>query len=187
MSYFNSSRNGQLSRRALLATPLLAWPLCGQNTQDDWQGVKRVVAIGDVHGDCDALTAVLRMAGLVDDRADWIGGDAHLVQVGDLPARGPQTRKAMDLLMKLESQASNAGGNVHALIGNHEAMIMYSDYRQIIPEEFAEFRAPQSEETLKAVFEQDVAERKQLHTLPRTAKDIEEFKQKWFEYHVPGF
>jgi len=127
------------------------------------------------------------MAGLVDDHADWAGGDSHLIQVGDLPARGPQTRKAMDLLMKLESQASSAGGHVHALIGNHEAMIMYGDYRQIIPEEFAEFRTPQSEETLKAVFEQDVAERKQLHTFPRTAKEIEEFKQKWFEYHVPGF
>jgi hypothetical protein len=184
---FNSPRNGQPTRRALLAAPLLRRLLRAQNVQDDWQDVKRVVAVGDVHGDCDALSAVLKMAGLVDDHADWTGGDSHLVQVGDIPARGPQTRKAMDLMMKLESQAGAAGGHVHALIGNHEAMIMYGNYQQIISEEFAEFRTPRSEETLKAVFDQDVAEKKQLGTLPRGAKNFEEFKRQWFEYHVPGF
>jgi hypothetical protein len=183
----DSPLNGQPTRRAIFTAPLLGCLLRGQNVQDDWQGVKRVVAIGDVHGDCDALVAVLKMAGLVDDRADWTGGDSHLVQVGDIPARGPQTRKAMDLMMKLESQASAAGGQVHALIGNHEAMIMYGDYRQILSEEFAEFRAPHSEESLKAVFDQDIAEKKQLGTLPRGAKNFEEFKRQWFEYHVPGF
>jgi hypothetical protein len=171
----------------LLAAPLVGCLLRGQNVQDDWQDVKRVVAIGDVHGDRDALVAVLRMAGLVDERADWTGGDSHLVQVGDIPARGSQTRKAMDLMMKLESQASAAGGHVHALIGNHEAMIMYGDYRQILSEEFAEFRAPNSEESLKAVFDQDIAEKKQLGMLPRGAKNFAEFKRQWFEYHVPGF
>ena len=60
----------------------------------DWQGVSRVVAIGDVHGDKDALTAVLRMAGLIDSNDGWIGGTTHAVQVGDVPARGPQTRQA---------------------------------------------------------------------------------------------
>jgi hypothetical protein len=175
------------TRRAILAAPLFGWTLSGQTAQYDWQGVKRVVAVGDVHGDCDALTAVLKMAGIVDDGADWKGGDSHLVQLGDVPARGSQTRKAMDLLAKLEKQASAAGGHVHALIGNHEAMIMYGDYRWVLSDEFAEFRTPQSEETLKAEFDKEVAERKQLKTFPSDPKEIEEFKRKWFDYHVPGF
>jgi hypothetical protein len=187
MSNGHPAREGQLTRRATLIAPLLGWPLFGEDIQYDWQGIKRVIAAGDVHGDCDALIVVLKMAGLVDDRADWVGGDSHFVQVGDLPARGPQTRKAMDLLMRLEKQAAAAGGHVHALFGNHDAMIMYGDYRQIISEEFAEFRTANSDQTLKAVYDQEVAERKQLGTFPRAAKDIEDFRQRWFEYHVPGF
>src|SRR5262245_38566625 len=90
----------------------------------DWQGVSRVVAIGDLHGDKDALIAVLRMASLIDSGDRWTGGTTHVVQMGDVPARGPQTRQALDLLMRLEQEALAAGGRVHALIGNHEAGIM---------------------------------------------------------------
>ena len=140
MNHRDCSRNTALTRRALLTAPFLALPLHGEDVQDRWQGIRRVVAVGDLHGDCDALIAVLKMAGLVDNQADWAGGDSHLVQLGDLPSRGGQTRKAMDLLAKLEVQASAAGGRVHALIGNHDAMVMYGDYRSVLPEEFAEFR-----------------------------------------------
>ena len=39
--------------------------------------------------------------------------------------RGPDSRKVMDLLMRLEGEASKTGGRVHVLIGNHEAMNVY--------------------------------------------------------------
>src|SRR3954462_6100608 len=84
-------------------------------SQDDWQGVQRVVAVGDIHGDKDALVAVLKMAGIIDDEEHWIAGTAHLVQIGDVPGRGPQTRDAFDLMMRLEKEAVTAGGNFHAL------------------------------------------------------------------------
>jgi hypothetical protein len=187
MGHHDSRKHGQLTRRALLAAPLLALPLGGEEVQDRWQGVRRVVAAGDLHGDCDALVAILKMAGLVDDQQNWVGGDSHLVQLGDLPSRGAQTRKAMDLLAKLEVDASKAGGRVHALIGNHDAMVMYGDYRSVLPEEFAEFRTANSEETLKAAFDKEVAERKQVGQFPSDASGAEEFKRRWFEYHVPGF
>lgn len=74
-----------------------------------WAGVERVVAVGDVHGDFGQFTAVLRDAGLIDQRDRWSGGKAHLVQVGDVPDRGPDTRKIMDFLMRLEGQARKAG------------------------------------------------------------------------------
>jgi len=107
--------------------------------------VDRLVAIGDVHGDFEQFTAVLRSAGLIDEDGNWTGGKTHLVQVGDVLDRGPDSRKAMDLLMKLEPQAANVGGYVHALIGNHEAMNLYGDLRYVPPADYESFRTAESE------------------------------------------
>ena len=47
--------------------------------------------------------------------------------------------------MKLEKQAQEAGGRVHCLLGNHEAMDIYGDLRYISPGEYAAFRDENSE------------------------------------------
>jgi len=104
-----------------------------------------VVAIGDVHGDYDQFVSVLRSAGLIDEQGKWSGGKAHLVQTGDVLDRGPDSRKVMDLLMRLEGEAKSAGGEVHALIGNHESMILFGDYRYLSPAEIAAFKDADSE------------------------------------------
>ncbi|HJT86268.1 MAG TPA: metallophosphoesterase [Bryobacteraceae bacterium] len=107
---------------------------------DVWTGVDRIVAVGDVHGDYEQFVQVLQSAGLIDGNANWTGGKAHLVQTGDIVDRGPDSRAVMDLLMKLEKQAQAAGGAVHCLLGNHEAMDLYGDLRFVSPAEFAAFR-----------------------------------------------
>jgi hypothetical protein len=129
----------------LLLAPLL-WaaapeplPRLEDAVQDTFEGVERVVAVGDVHGDADALAEVLRMAGLIDAKGSWIGGKAHLVQTGDVADRGAKTREAYELLMRLEKEALAAGGRVHALIGNHEVMNMLGDLRYLTPEELASY------------------------------------------------
>src|SRR5581483_2675182 len=104
-----------------------------------WTGVERVVAVGDVHGDYEQFTAVLASAGLIDGNGNWSGGKTQLVHAGDVLDRGPDSRAVMDLLMKLEKQAAAAGGAVHALIGNHEAMNVYGDLRYVSPGEFASY------------------------------------------------
>ena len=43
---------------------------------------KRVIGLGDIHGDLSHAMRILRMAELVDLRGRWIGGDAILVQTG---------------------------------------------------------------------------------------------------------
>src|SRR5439155_12586418 len=107
--------------------------------QASWDHVARLVVFGDLHGDYGKFHDMLTQAGLIDAHDKWSGGSTHLVQVGDVPDRAPDTRRILDLLIKLEPQARRAGGYVHALIGNHEAMNMEGDLRYTTPGEFAAF------------------------------------------------
>jgi hypothetical protein len=122
------------SRRTILA--LLAALACPAFAQDSFKDVQRIVAVGDIHGDYDQLVNVLRSAELIDKSNHWVGGKTHLVQTGDILDRGTDGKKVMDLLMELEPQAKKAGGRIHSLIGNHEAMNVYGDFRYVMPEEF---------------------------------------------------
>jgi len=130
-----------------LATALLAGAGVGEDAagpttrpgRHTWTGVRRIVAVGDIHGDCDQFDKALRAAKVIDADGDWAAGKTHLVQTGDVLDRGPDSRKAMDLLMKLQRQAAAAGGAVHVLIGNHEAMVLLGDWRYVHPGEIKAF------------------------------------------------
>ncbi len=69
-----------------------------------WDGVERIVAIGDLHGDYENYLEVLRIAGLIDKKGKWSGGKAHLVQTGDIPDRGPDSIKIIKHISKLASR-----------------------------------------------------------------------------------
>src|SRR5262245_39076231 len=64
----------------------------------------RIVAIGDVHGAFDQFVEILQAAGLIDAKRQWSGGNAVLLQTGDVFDRGPKVRDALDLLMRLEDE-----------------------------------------------------------------------------------
>lgn len=145
--------------------------------QSEWTGVERVVAVGDIHGDYAGFVSVLRAARVIDGKDRWIGGKAHLVQTGDVLDRGAESRKAMDLLMSLEKQAEKAGGRVHALIGNHEAMNLYGDLRYTTPGEFAAFRTGQSAEIREAFWERE----------PKAPSGGDAARQKWDAEHPLGW
>ncbi len=104
-----------------------------------FDGVQRVVALSDIHGAYDAMLSTLREAEVIDSGDSWNGGDTHLVVTGDLLDRGPDSRSAMDLLMRLEDEAVAAGGRVHVLIGNHEAMNLTGDLRYVSLGEYSRF------------------------------------------------
>jgi hypothetical protein len=116
----------------------------GLAQQCEWKDVDRIVAVGDVHGDHDQFLKTLRAAKVIDKKNNWSAGKAHLVQCGDVLDRGPDSRKAMDLLMALEKQAAKAGGRVHSLIGNHEAMVLMGDWRYVHPDEVKAFGGEQA-------------------------------------------
>ena len=130
----------------LLLLPLGSAPRA-QGTQCEFDGVERIVAIGDVHGAYDQLLPILQAAGIIDDRQRWVGGKTHFVQLGDVLDRGPDSRKVLDLYRRLESQASSAGGRFHYLMGNHEAMRLTGDYRYIRAGEYSAFVDGRSTET----------------------------------------
>lgn len=120
-------------------TLLLAAPLHATDDQYEWTGVDRIVAVGDIHGAYDNFVKVLQNAKLIDEKERWIGGSTHLVQNGDVVDRGPDSRKVMDLLMKLEDEAEDAGGRIHLLIGNHEAMDVVGILDLVSPGEYEAF------------------------------------------------
>jgi len=158
--------------------------LDAQAAQDTWSDVERIVTIGDVHGDYDQFVTLLRLTRLIDQNNDWVGGETHLVQTGDVPDRGPDSRKVMDLLMKLETQAENANGYVHALIGNHEAMNIYGDIRYVHPGECAAFMSAESADLQEASYMRHIMELYRKFGGP--PRFDEAYKAKWEKEHPLG-
>ncbi len=146
---------------------------------ESYSGVDRIVVVGDVHGSFDNFVAVLRFAGLIDSANKWTGGKAHLVQLGDVPDRGPDTRRVYDLLMTLGKQARDAGGRVHPLIGTHDAMNMYGDLRYVTDAEYTSFRRDTSVLTRNAFWRQHV---QQLGRKPNA-----DYRRRWEAQFPLGF
>ncbi len=144
-------------------TLLLAWLLLAimpaQANQWQYDGVSRVVAIADIHGAYDAMVEAMQKAGVVDEQLSWAAETAHLVIVGDILDRGPESRAAMDLLMQLEIEADSAGGKVHVLIGNHEAMNLVGDMRYVSSREYAAFADEETTEERERWFQEYVRTR----------------------------
>lgn len=142
-----SSKN---RHRVMLWFVLLAFvwslPLIAREHDGHFTGVRRIVAIGDVHGAHDALLETLKAAGVLDGHLSWAAGDTHLVFTGDLLDRGPDSRRVMDLVMRLEQEAVLAGGLVHQLLGNHEVMNLIGDLRYVTVPEYAAFAEEESAE-----------------------------------------
>lgn len=100
---------------------------------------KRLVAIGDLHGDLRGTQAALRLAGAIDAQDRWIGGDLVVVQTGDVIDRGDDDRAVLDLLARLHVDAKASGGALILLSGNHELMNVARDFRYVTPGGFSAF------------------------------------------------
>lgn len=114
--------------------------------EPDLEAPARLVAIGDVHGDHTAFTALLRKAGLVGEELRWAGGKTVFVQTGDLLDRGPDSRKSLDLMMRLEKEAPREGGRVMFIPGNHEIFNLVGDLRYLHERELDPYAAEETSE-----------------------------------------
>jgi len=108
----------------LLSLLFLAGPAvrAAEDIPCQWTGVEKTIVIGDIHGDYERFAEILRGTGVIDADLHWAAGTSHFVQTGDVLDRGPDARKIFDLLMRLEKEAEEVGGKVHALLGNHEEL-----------------------------------------------------------------
>jgi hypothetical protein len=151
-----------------------------------WEGVERIVAVGDLHGDYDNYLEVLRLAGLVDKKGKWSGGKTHLVQTGDIPDRGPDTQKIIDHIIKLTKQAKRKGGRVHSLIGNHETMNMYGDLRYVHPGEYAAF-VNRNSEAIRDRYYEIYIQNVQKHSPDTYAALPENYREEWNSKYPLGW
>jgi hypothetical protein len=87
--------------------------------------------VADTHCEFDLLVSMLRAHRVIDTDLSWAFGRGHLVVLGDVFDRGPNHLEILWLLYGLEAQAAKAGGGVHLLLGNHEAMVMRGDLRYL--------------------------------------------------------
>jgi serine/threonine protein phosphatase 1 len=82
------------------------------------QADMRVYAIGDVHGRFDLLQDLI--ARIEADNAERRPVDVHVVMLGDLIDRGPQTREIIDFFLN----GAPGFAKWHFIMGNHEEMLL---------------------------------------------------------------
>ena len=118
--------------------------------------VKRIIVIGDLHGDWEMTIKSLKLGKLIDNNNNWIGGETVVVQVGDQIDRcrfngiscenehATQNDEASDIKIlefftTLHMQAQKQGGAVYSLLGNHEIMNVEQDFRYVSYKGFKQF------------------------------------------------
>jgi len=101
--------------------------------------VKRIICVGDLHGDFDALILSLNRAKVINKKGNWTGGDTYVVQMGDqvdgggrgISFPGDAEMKIIHYITNLDNEAKKKGGRVISLIGNHELMNINGDFRYV--------------------------------------------------------
>lgn len=141
---------------ALLCLSFSAGSLCAE---EPWriETAGRIVAIADIHGANDAFVGILEKSGVINAELEWTGQTTHLVIVGDVLDRGPDSRAALDLIMRLKPQAQAQGGDVHLVLGNHEIMNIVGDLRYVSAGEYSAFAADEPAEIRAAALERFLA------------------------------
>jgi hypothetical protein len=148
----------------------------------------RIVAVGDIHGSLDGLVRILHEAGLIDTGNRWAGGDATLVQTGDMLDRGVQLREVMDLLMRLQQEAPTDGGRVIVLLGNHETMNLAGIVRDVNRDVYASFAAQNARQRQRSAYAKYKAFwRHRGAQLGVEVSFSAELKSQWMEAHPEGF
>lgn len=113
--------------------------------------VKRIVAIGDLHGDWSQTIRSLQLAKVIKlngTRWIWCGGTTYIVQLGDQIDRKSREDastdedseiKIMKFLDCLDAQAIKDGGRVLSLAGNHEQLQTKAQFHYVSPKGLAHF------------------------------------------------
>jgi hypothetical protein len=117
--------------------------------------VKRIIVLGDIHGDYNIALSFLKVGKVINDNGSWIGNDTIVVQVGDQIDRCRSSItticnnkqdndegndwKILQYFTNLHNEAIQHGGAVYSLLGNHELMNVQGDFRYVSYEGLKEF------------------------------------------------
>lgn len=121
----------ELNLPGLAAKPLRLFPQAPEPPRARFGFPPRILAVSDIHGRFDTLLTLLKAQRVIDEDLRWCFGKGHLVVVGDVMDRGPQVTEAYWFFRGLEPAAQRAGGRVHVMLGNHEAMVLNGDIRYV--------------------------------------------------------
>jgi hypothetical protein len=128
--------------------------------------VDRIIVIGDIHGDMEMTRELLKVAKVINDNDDWIGGNTVVVQVGDQIDRCRPTIdsqcdthgttkldensdwKILQYFTDLHKKARDVGGAVYSLMGNHELMNVNGDFRYVSYKGIEDFKYDTPYDTL---------------------------------------
>ena len=86
--------------------------------------MSKMYVIGDIHGQRVKLEHVLQEAQLINEDLHWCGATAQLWFAGDFFDRGPDGVGTIDLIMRLQKEAEQVGGQVGAVLGNHDVLML---------------------------------------------------------------
>lgn len=119
---------------------------------------KRIIAIGDIHGDLNLAIRSFELAGLIDKELNWIANppETIVVQVGDQidscrPVPGfdchnnklsddiNQDMRVFDFFNEMHKKANLKGGAVYSLLGNHELMNSQGNFSYVSYENYNNF------------------------------------------------
>ena len=184
MTQRDSSRNPAVRLSVIGLTLLVALAVSAPGRAD----APRTIVIGEVSGAATTATQLLQRMQLVDEAGQWIGGDAVLVQTGDLMDGGENVRAALDLFMGLQEEAAAAGGKVVVLMGNHEVLNIIGDYRGVDYMAYQHFAGADSEQQQQRAWEAYAAWRQQR--AEATGGDFtadEAARAEWMASHPPGW
>ena len=180
--------SGKSTARAKVGLLVALWGFLLLQLASGATASARVLAVGDIHGNFDALVAILQETGMIDHQHHWTGGNATLVQTGDFLDRGPKDRQVMDLLMALEKEAEKSGGRVVVLLGNHEVMNLMGDLRYVAPETYLSFADDKSEKRRQEAYQDYVKLLKwRAQVLEKPVQVTSEVERQWMQAHPPGF
>lgn len=169
-----------------IAALFLCTPVLGSDASMEREAPRRIIAIGDLHGDYEAYLDIIQAARLSNANGSWKGGHAILVQMGDVPDRGPDTLKIIVHLQKLQKAAARKGGEVVVLLGNHEAMNVTGDLRYVSAGEYEEFRDRKSKDRRERVFEVNKSALMEFYRKSDPEISEEAAKEKWFAQNPLG-
>lgn len=113
--------------------------VCDSKKNQILPATKRIIVIGDIHGDWEITKKIFIKYNIIDSNMRWVAEpkDTKIVQVGDILDRGgrPDTigdecseLKIMDFLDEIHQQAKLYGGGVFCLLGNHELMNVVGNF-----------------------------------------------------------